>query len=228
MRISVIIPALNEATGISETLEALRPFRAAGHEVIVVDGGSSDDTVTLARPLSDRVLRTACGRAQQMNAGVQAAVGEVLVFVHADTRLPPNAVSVIADAFEDGVAWTHFDVSLTSTQWLLRVVATLMNARSRLTGIVTGDQVISVRRDVFLACGGFPDIPLMEDVELSRRLKAREGPPMHLREKVITSSRRWECRGVLRTILLMWHLRLAYFCGADPARLAARYNTVNR
>lgn len=219
--ISVIIPALNEAGHIAATLAPLQPLRQRGHEVIVVDGGSSDATATRAQPLADRVLTATRGRARQMNAGAQAAHGEVLWFLHADTLAPADADRLLRDALA-GHAWGRFDVRLSGHQPLLRMVERLMNLRSCLSGIATGDQGLFVRRDAFAAAGGFPDQPLMEDIALSRRLK-RIGRPHCLRTPLVTSSRRWEERGILRTILLMWRLRLLYALGADPAHLARLY-----
>jgi rSAM/selenodomain-associated transferase 2 len=196
-------------------------------EVIVVDGGSSDATLGLARPLSDKAVSAARGRGAQMNAGAALAAGEVLLFLHADTLLPPNADTLIAEGLAGGEhAWGRFDVAITPAGALLRTVAHSMNLRSRLTGIATGDQAIFVRRDVFFWCGGYPHQPLMEDIALSRALK-RKSPPLCLRACVVTSARRWQKHGVLRTIVLMWLLRLAYFCGADPARLAKTYEPEN-
>ncbi|HEX2077857.1 MAG TPA: TIGR04283 family arsenosugar biosynthesis glycosyltransferase [Longimicrobium sp.] len=222
-RISVIIPALNEARGILETLRALQPLRARGHQVVVVDGGSTDGTAELARPLADLVLAAEPGRAAQQNAGAAAAEGDVLLFLHADTLLPPRADDlVIGGLAASGRGWGRFDVRLDGRHPLLRVVERMMGWRSRATGIATGDQAIFVRRDWFRRAGGFPEIPLMEDVALSGILR-HMGRPLCLRERVLTSSRRWEERGVVRTVLLMWRLRLAYALGADPARLADRY-----
>lgn len=220
-RLSVIVPVLNEAPAIAGALAALQPLRAQGHEVIVVDGGSDDGTVALAQAGADRVIAAARGRARQMNAGAATARGDVLLFLHADTRLPPRADRLIVEALAHR-GWGRFDVRLSGRQPMLRVIERAMNWRSRLTGIATGDQAIFVRRDRFEAVGGFPGIPLMEDIALSRRLKAF-GPPRCLAARVVTSSRRWEAGGIARTVLLMWRLRLAYFLGADPARLAQRY-----
>ena len=199
-------------------LESLRGLRLRGHEVIVVDGGSEDGTAKLAEPLCDRVVLAPRGRARQMNAGAQAASGEILVFVHADTRLPASAELEIRESLTTH-AWGRFDVELEGSHRLLPVVAWFMNLRSRLTGIATGDQAIFVRRDCF---GGFPDLPLMEDVAFSTAMRARHRPAC-LRSRVVTSARRWEERGVVRTMALMWRLRLEYALGADPARLARRY-----
>lgn len=223
MKISVIVPALNEAANIAATLSRLQSSRAQGHEVIVVDGGSVDDTANIAAALSDQVLTAPTGRARQMNAGAARAQGGVLLFLHADTQLPDNWASLIAAALNNNQhQWGRFDVKLSGSHPMLRVVARLMNWRSRLTHIATGDQAIFVRRDVFVGCSGFPDIPLMEDIALSKLLK-RRGAPANLRERVVTSSRQWERRGIVKTILMMWRLRLAYAMGADPQALYRRY-----
>ena len=216
-RLAVIIPTLDEAERIRASLEALAPLRAKGHEVIVVDGGSSDSTIERARPLADQVLSSARGRAMQMNAGARAARAETLVFLHADTRLPAHADALIVNALKV-YAWGRFDVRIEGGP-LLGIVSCGMNLRSRLTGIATGDQAIFVRRDVFV---GFPEIPLMEDIAFSRAMK-RVGAPACLRDRVTTSGRRWEARGVVRTILLMWRLRLLYALGVEPQRLARDY-----
>ncbi len=222
-RLSIIVPALDEAEGIAACLAPLAPLRARGAEVLVVDGGSRDATAALAAPLSDRVLSAPRGRAAQMNAGAQAARADTLLFLHADTRLPPDADRLVLEGLEgSGRAWGRFDVRIAGRGALLPVVAALMNARSRLTGIATGDQAMFARREAFARAGGFPPIALMEDVALSAALR-RQGQPLCLRAKVETSGRRWERDGAVRTILLMWRLRLAYFLGADPARLAERY-----
>lgn len=221
-RLSVVVPTFREADGIVEALTALGPLRQQGHEVIVVDAGG-DGTAELAAPLADRVLAAPRGRAVQMNHGAEVATGDVLLFLHADTRLPPDgARAITAGLAQTGRAWGRFDVRLSGSQSLLRVVERMMNWRSRLTGIATGDQAIFVSRERFRAIGGYPQIALMEDIALSRQLK-RLGPPLCLRERVLTSSRRWERDGVVRTILLMWWLRLRYFLGKSPAQLAGIY-----
>ena len=220
--LSIIVPALDESAGIAGCLAPLQAMRARGVEVIVVDGGSSDATRELAAPLADRVLESPRGRARQMNVGAQAARGAALLFLHADTFLPPHADALVASALE-GAHWGRFDVAITGNHPLLRVVAHSMNLRSRFSAIATGDQAMFVKRKAFEEAGGFPDIPLMEDVALSRALR-RSGRPACLRERVVTSGRRWEQRGLLRTILLMWRLRLAYAAGADPHTLAHRYD----
>jgi rSAM/selenodomain-associated transferase 2 len=218
-QISVVIPTLNEARGIGDALAALAPLRARGHEVIVADGGSSDDTVRLARPLCDRVVECARGRARQMNAGARAASGDALLFLHADTRLPEGADELIRRALVVS-PWGRFDVHIDGSHPMLKMVACAMSLRSRLTGIATGDQAIFVRRAAFT---GFPEIALMEDIAFSAAMKRRARPAC-LRSRVTTSGRRWEARGVLRTIFLMWRLRLLYFLGAAPERLARLYD----
>jgi rSAM/selenodomain-associated transferase 2 len=224
--LSVDIPVLNEAASILAALEALAPMRARGAEIIVVDGGSADDTVALATPLADRVVTSARGRATQMNAGATAAHGGVLAFLHADTRLPPEADQLILDGLaQSWRAWGRFDVTIEGRHPLLPLIAASMNARSRLTGIATGDQAMFVTREAFATVGGFPEIALMEDIEFARRLK-RMSRPLCLRARVTTSGRRWEQRGIMRTVLLMWRLRLAYFFGADTQDLARRYGYV--
>ena len=218
LKLSIVIPALNEAERIEAALQALAPLRRRGCEVIVVDGGSADRTRELAAPLCDKLLSSARGRAAQMNTGARQASGEALLFLHADTHLPPDSDLLIDKALENRL-WGRFDVEIEGRHRLLRVVACAMNLRSRLTRIATGDQAIFVRRKVF---PGFAAIALMEDVAFSREMK-RRGAPACLRERVRTSGRRWEERGVLRTVVLMWRLRLLYYFGAPPERLARLY-----
>ncbi len=223
MRLSVIVPALDEGETIAATLARLQPLRGRGHEVLVVDGGSRDDTRARAAALADRVLQAPRGRARQMNAGAAQAAGDLLWFVHADTLVPPDADRLLVAALAGrGAAWGRFDVRLSGRRPLLRLIGRLMNLRSRLTGIATGDQGLFVSRELFGRVGGFPDLPLMEDVELSRRLR-RELRPLCLRQRLVTSSRRWKQRGVLRTVALMWYLRAAWALGVPAQRLAARY-----
>jgi rSAM/selenodomain-associated transferase 2 len=222
MKLSIIMPVLDEAAEIEAALAALAPFRARGVEVIVVDGGSGDDTLALARPLADRVVMAAHGRAAPLNAGATVAKGDVLLFLHADTQLPDGADRLVLDALtRSGRAWGRFDVRIDGG-CVFALISAFMNTRSRLTGIATGDQAMFVSRAAFDSVGGFPPIALMEDVALSAKLK-RVGRPLCLAARVTTSGRRWHRQGVLRTILLMWKLRLAYFFGADPVRLARAY-----
>jgi len=222
-RLSIIIPALNEQAVIVETLQALQALRELGHEVIVVDGGSSDKTHSLAAPLVDRILRAERGRARQMIIGAQFAHHDILLFLHADTRLPAKADVLIFEGLEKtGRKWGRFDVRLSGQAWLLRVVERLMNWRSCLTSIATGDQAIFMQRNLYEQAEGFPDIPLMEDIALSRRLR-RFSRPVCIRTPVLTSSRRWERYGIVRTILLMWSLRLAYALGVSPWTLKRFY-----
>lgn len=220
--LAIIIPVLDEAPRIGGLLRGLQEMRRAGVEVIVADGGSQDGTPELAAGLASRVVQAPRGRALQMNAGAAASRGDLLLFLHADTELPPGAARAIAAATSAGAQWGRFDVRIDGPHPLLRVVERMMNWRSRITGIATGDQAIFVRRELFDRVGGYPPLPLMEDIRLCELLN-RLAPPACLRESVSTSGRRWEKNGVLRTVLLMWWLRAAFFLGADPARLARRY-----
>ena len=225
MVLAVVIPVLNEATSIESTLARLQPMRARGTRVIVVDGGSADASAVIAEPYVDRVLHSARGRAQQMNAGAKAAIhdgADVLLFVHADSELPDSADHLIDTALQTtGRAWGRFDIRIDGPP-TLRVVAAMMNLRSRLTGICTGDQAIFVTRPAFERLSGFAPIALMEDIEFSKRAK-RLSRPAAVTSRVVTSGRRWQRHGTWRTIVLMWRFRAAYFLGADPQRLAQRY-----
>ena len=221
-QLSIVIPVLNEATTIGAALAALQPLREVGHEVIVADGGSQDGTREAAEGLHDQWVTAARGRAVQMNAGAAAAQGDVLVFLHADTRLPADAPDWLARFCRGSKAWGRFDVRLSGQRFLFRVIAFFMNHRSRMTGICTGDQALFVRRAVFEALGGFDELPLMEDVALSRRLRQHSWP-FRVPSAVTTDSRRWQKHGAWRTIALMWRLRWAYWCGVAPERLARRY-----
>jgi rSAM/selenodomain-associated transferase 2 len=222
-RLSIIMPVLDEGEAIAGALDALAELRGLGVEVIVADGGSQDATMQRARLRADHVIAAPRGRALQMNAGAAKASGDVLMFLHADTRLPREAERLVLDGLaRSRHDWGRFDVTIAGRHLMLRVIAFMMNLRSCITGIATGDQAIFVKREAFREAGGFPEIPLMEDIALSRKLK-RTSRPLCLRERAITSGRRWETRGVFRTMVLMWWLRLAYFFGADPARLARRY-----
>ena len=222
-RLSVVMPALNEAAGMAAALQALAPLAARGAQLLVADGGSVDDTVSLARAGGAQVIDAPRGRALQMNAGAQQSCGDILLFLHADTRLPLDADRLIAQALAAGTqVWGRFDVRIEGQPRMLRVIAAFMNRRSRWTGIATGDQALFMTRAAFDAVGGFPAQPLMEDIEMSARL-LKLSRPACLRARVVTSGRRWETRGVWRTVLLMWRLRLAYWRGAAPERLAELY-----
>ena len=222
-RLSIVMPVLNEAAAIADALARLRPLRARGLEVIVVDGGSGDGTVRLAQPLADRVLQAGRGRARQMNAGAEQASGHVLLFLHADTCLPEDADRLIDECLAAS-AWGRFDIAIEGRHPMLKVIAAAMNLRSRATGICTGDQGIFVQRDLFRRIGGYPLIELMEDVALTTLLR-RHARPACLAQRVITSGRRWERGGVWRTMALMWWLRLRYFCGTSPAHLRKLYES---
>jgi rSAM/selenodomain-associated transferase 2 len=219
--LSVVVPALDEEESLPATLRAAR--RPGVGELIVVDGGSRDATLAVAARLADTVLAAPRGRAVQMNTGAAVARGDVLLFLHADTRLPAGYPAAVARALADpAVVAGRFDVRLDADGAAYRLIGRLISLRSRLTRVATGDQAIFVRRAAFERVGGFPLLPLMEDVALSRALK-RVGAIACLRDTVVTSARRWERRGVVRTVLLMWLLRAAYYAGVSPARLARRY-----
>jgi len=220
-RLTIVLPVLNEAAIIVAALQALAPLRARGAEIIVADGYSRDGTAQLAKPFADRVITVQRGRGAAMNAGAALGTGDALLFVHADTALPGNADRLI-DAALARRAWGRFDLRIAGSHPLLAVVARMINWRSRLTGVATGDQAIFVSRKAFEAVGGFPDLPLMEDIAMSRRLK-RLCRPFCIATPAVTSGRRWEQNGVIRTILLMWRLRLSYYLGVEPALLARLY-----
>ena len=221
MRISVILPVLNEENAVAPTLQAVSALRP--HEIIVVDGGSIDRSREISAHFGARVVVTGCGRGRQMNRGALEATGDVLLFLHADTRLPASALRDIAAALsESRYVGGRFDVELDSDRWLLKVVGFMISLRSRLSRVGTGDQALFVRREVFAELDGFPDIPLMEDIAFCRMLK-RAGKVACLRSKVVTSARRWETYGVWRTIFRMWTLKLLYLAGVPPARLKRFY-----
>ena len=223
MHLSIIIPTLNESTQIISTLMPLQRMRDKGVEVILVDGGSRDATKKLAEPLVDFLLDSAPGRATQMNTGAATATGEALLFLHADCRLPGDADQAIFEALtEEKFHWGRFDVEISGAHAMLPVIAWFMNHRSRLTGIATGDQGLFMTRAAFDQARGFPAQPLMEDIEICRRLK-KIGAPACLHEKISTSGRRWEKHGVGKTIVLMWWLRLRYFMGATPEEIHRAY-----
>jgi rSAM/selenodomain-associated transferase 2 len=221
-RLTIVVPVLNEAAIIAAALAALAPLRTRGAEIIVADGGSHDGTAQLAGPFADRVITVPRGRGAPMNAGAALGTGDALLFLHADTALPEDADRLIDAALARG-AWGRFDLRIAGRHPLLIVIARMINWRSRLTGIATGDQAIFVSREAFEAVGGFPDLPLMEDIAISRRLK-RLCRPFCIATPAVTSGRRWEHNGVIRTILLMWRLRLSYYLGVEPALLAEFYD----
>ena len=226
MRIAAIIPTLNEAAVIEDTLRTLQSLRAAGNLIVVVDGGSADQTVALATPLADAVVLAPRGRASQMNAGAGAVDAQAYLFLHADSRLPDGGAEAVATALSsEKRVWGRFDIRIDGRSRWLPVVAAMMNVRSRATGIATGDQAIFVTCDAFRAVGGYPNWPLMEDIGLSQALK-RLSPPAALRLRVTTAGRRWDTYGPVRTIALMWWLRLRFFLGATPEHLASHYPSV--
>lgn len=221
-KISIVIPTLNEAKSIAINLRSMQYLRKLGHEIILADGGSVDDTLLLVSPLVDRCIKSSKGRAKQLNAGAQISTGQVLLFLHADTRLPENIQSILHNALIQGFHWGRFDVQLSGQQFMFRLIEKMINLRSRISGIATGDQAIFIRKNIFELQGGFPDIALMEDIAMSKRLR-KISKPYCAKACVVTSSRRWEEHGIWRTVFLMWRLRFAYFIGISPDRLAARY-----
>jgi len=222
MKLSFVIPTLNEALGIEDVLKPLQCFRHVGHEIILADGKSDDDTVELAKSLVDSIVIVEKGRARQQNAGAKEANGDWLFFLHADTQIPKNLQKILGSRLNNDIVWGRFDVKLTGCHIYFRIIEKLMNWRSRLTGIATGDQLIFIRADIFKKIGGFKDIDLMEDIEISTRLKAISAP-LCFCETVVTSSKKWEKNGIIKTVLLMWWLRLNFFLGRDPKKLQQIY-----
>jgi rSAM/selenodomain-associated transferase 2 len=222
VQLNIVVPVRNEAPGIARYLASLQVLRGQGHTVIVVDGGSTDATADIAAPLCDVLLQAPMGRASQMNAGARHCDSGVLLFLHADTLLPANAMKQVKSAISAGALWGRFDVTIHGRSRWLPLIGAMMNLRSRVSGIATGDQAIFVRRGTFESLGGFANIPLMEDIELCKRLRALAWPAC-LRARVQTSGRRWDERGALRTIVLMWRLRWRYWRGDSVQRIAEAY-----
>lgn len=222
MKISIIIPVLNEEISLSHIASHLQSIRQQGHEIIIVDGGSTDNTLAIASEITDLVVVSNAGRALQMNSGAEIASGEVLLFLHADTLLPEKAAQIIVAAYQNKDCWGRFDVRLSGNRYIYRLIESLINLRSCLSSVATGDQAIFIETKLFNRVGGFPEIALMEDVEISKRLK-KIVKPVCVKQKVLTSSRRWENNGVISTVLLMWKLRLYYFFGVSPEKLRQLY-----
>jgi len=222
VKVSIIVPVLNEDQNLAGFLSQLQPFRYSGHEIIVVDGGSTDNSLMIANDSADTVIVSKAGRALQMNNGASVATGDIFLFLHADTVLPANALEHILPFDRNDTLWGRFDIRLSSNNIIYRFIEWFVNFRSRLTSIATGDQAIFVQRELFEKINGFPEIVLMEDIALSRLLK-KISSPLCLKQKVITSSRRWESNGVVATIFLMWKLRLYYFLGVSPEKLSQLY-----
>ncbi len=222
MAIGVVIPVLNEWQRVESLLEKAEEWHVG--EVIFVDGGSTDGTQDILDALGAHWIASRQGRALQMNEAARRVRGDILVFLHADTDVGEDAFKLISVLFEryPDIVGGRFDVRLSGKGVMFRVIEFMINLRSRLTRISTGDQAMFVRRDVFESLGGFPEQPILEDIEFSRRLK-RAGHVICLRNKVVTSSRRWEQHGIFRTVLLMWKIRLFYWFGVSPDRLAKMY-----
>ena len=226
LSLSIVIPVLNEANNIATCLSALQPLRQLGAEVIVVDGHSEDNTVALVESGADQLINSQRGRARQMNAGAAVAQGKWLLFLHADTRLPEKMSDIVMAWDFSKSKWGFFSIRLDDGRLAFRFIEWFMNIRSYYTGIGTGDQCQFVEREVFEDLGGFADIPLMEDIELSKRLK-RVSRPLVVVARVKTAARKWKNGGLLSTILMMWRIRLAYFFGAAPEQLVEKYYPVN-
>ena len=221
MLVSIIIPVFNEEDSIKELLHQLQAYRQQGHEIIVVDGGSVDNTISISEPLADKVIKSTSGRALQMNNGVAQAKNDILWFVHADTVLPENAIEVIQKALIKN-NWGRFNVNLSGSNVLFRLIEHMMNIRSCITGIATGDQAIFVKRKIFELVNGYSNLPIMEDVDLSKKLK-KLSKPACIKERLTTSSRRWEKNGILSIVFLMWKLRLLYWLGVSADKLTEQY-----
>ena len=223
LKISFILPVLNEASIIAARLQRLQVYRQRGHEIVVVDGGGDDNTPELAESLADRVERSPIGRSQQMNRGAELASGNLLLFLHVDTSLPDSVDRLLDAAVRAGERqWGWFDVRLSNSNFSYRLIAKAMNLRARITSVCTGDQAMFVTSELFRQVGGFPELPLMEDVAMSKLLR-RQARPVCIHNFAVTSSRRWENKGLFNTIVLMWQLRLLYFLGVSPTRLVKRY-----
>jgi len=220
-QLSIIIPTLNETRTITTTLISLQNLRLSGHEIILVDGGSTDDTLSLAEGLVDQIISTKSGRAKQMNAGARHAWGDTLLFLHADTLLPDDGIVRISNALIKR-KWGRFNIRLSGRHPLFRIIERMINWRSCISGIATGDQAIFLSKALFMELGGYADIPLMEDIEFSKRLKAY-GRPACIHSPVITSSRRWETKGIIKTVIQMWRLRWAFYRGVSAEQLAQEY-----
>ncbi len=224
MIISVIIPTFNESKNITATLKQLQALRKNGHKVLLADGGSTDNTIALAAPFVDEIIISEKGRATQMNSAAVKTQSDVLWFLHADTLVPENSDTIICRHLENTrKVWGRFNIQLSGQNFLFRVIENMINLRSKLTGIATGDQGIFIQQDIFKKLNGFSEIPLMEDIEITKRLK-KISSPVCITHKLTTSSRRWGKHGILKTVFLMWQLRLAYYIGASANKLARKYN----
>lgn len=220
--LALIVPVLNEAENVTFLVSQLSMLNQSQDDIVIVDGGSTDGTQQRLAELNVKTVSAPKGRASQMNAGAMHSDADILVFLHADTELPAKALDLIRKAIADGADWGRFDVRISGKHPMLHIIALLMNWRSRLTAIATGDQAIFMRRELFNAVGGFPEQPLMEDIEISKRLK-KISRPACLSDKVTTSGRRWQKYGIWKTIVLMWRLRFAYWRGVPASTLAEYY-----
>ena len=219
--LSIILPVLNEEASLPDVLARLQYLRQQGHEIIVVDGGSHDNSLMLAQQAADKVIVSQPGRAIQMNSGAELATGDILLFLHADTILPEEVERILSE-IEGDTFWGRFDVRLSGRRFIFRIIEAMMNFRSRITSVATGDQAIFITTGLFEKVGGYPEIALMEDIAISKQLSG-VARPVCVSNRVVTSSRRWEDRGIIRTILLMWKLRLYYFFGMSPQKISRMY-----
>ena len=221
-KISIIIPVYNEAESIEGFLQGLQVFRQYGHEIVLIDGKSEDDTASLARPYVDRMISSHRGRAQQLHLGAKMATGQVFLFLHADTQLPELADELILRSLGSGFYWGRFNIRLSGSSFLFRIIEKMMNWRSCMTGIATGDQALYMTKMIYQDVGGFPQIGLMEDIELCTQLSKWTKPDC-LKQAVVSSSRRWENNGIVRTVFFMWKLRLQYYFGVSADKLQSKY-----
>ena len=222
-KLSIIIPVLNEALFLSTQRDIFKSLISDGHEIIIVDGGSEDKSVQIARSVVNETFITKACRGYQLHFGAMKSNNDTLLFLHADSLLPEDAAILILDVLtQSNKHWGRFNISFSSTTPVFSIIAWFMNIRSCLTGIVTGDHAIFVSRDIYFKSGGFADITIMEDIDICKRLK-KFSMPICLHDKVITSSRKWEAQGIIRTIFKMWCLRLLYFCGISTNRLEKLY-----
>jgi len=217
LSVAAIVPVLNESALLPDMIERFRHIDV--DELVYADGGSTDGTREQLQAAGVRWVSSRSGRSAQMNCGAAECTSDILLFIHVDTAVSSSHIEAVRKSMRDrGMAGGRFDVQLSGAHPAFRIIESMINLRSRLSRISTGDQAMFVRRDVFERLGGFPDQPLLEDVAFSRLLK-RAGNIACLRQRVETSSRRWEEYGIVRTILLMWWLRLRFWLGAAPARL---------
>ncbi len=219
--IAIVIPVRNEAAMLPQALQRLKALQGVD-EIVFVDGESSDGSAALIQAAGFICLLSTAGRAKQMNMGTAQTKSEIILYLHVDTAISSSHISDIKKTYNQAFAYGRFDVSLSNKRLTYRIISFFINLRSCLSKVATGDQGIFVRRTMFEAVGGYPEIPLMEDIALTKALR-RKGKVLCLRNKLETSSRRWEQHGVMRTVWLMWKLRFLYWLGVSPEKLAGMY-----